>query len=292
MENEIWLPINKDELKNTYEVSNTGKIRNIKNNNKILGKCLQNNYEYVSIYNEKKQKLFLVHRLVALLFIENNDPINKTIVNHKDGNKTNNNKNNLEWMTCSENTKHAVKNGLLKSFEREVVQYSLDGKFINKFKSIKVASEKTNIGKRNIGKVCKVQRKTAGGYLWKYSIENPNEIIVDLTKNNCKNISYYQNYYIFNNGKIYSKSAKKYLKPFSDGSGYLCIGLTKNNIKKSFRIHRLVAEFFIKNSDPENKIVVNHKDGNKQNNKKNNLEWVTSSENTKHYYAVLKPNNK
>jgi hypothetical protein len=50
-----------------------------------------------------KQQRFYVHRLVALHFIPNNDPLHKTIVNHIDGNKLNNNVSNLEWVTPREN---------------------------------------------------------------------------------------------------------------------------------------------------------------------------------------------
>lgn len=59
------------------------------------------------------QKLYKVHRLVAEYFIPN--PNNYDIVNHKDGNKANPNKDNLEWSTYSENTIHAVKTGLIKT---------------------------------------------------------------------------------------------------------------------------------------------------------------------------------
>lgn len=73
----------------------------------------------------------------------------------------------------------------------------------------------------------------------------------------------------------------KILKPFLDGKkNYLQVCLSKNNQKKKFLIHRLVAETFIDNF--EHKREVNHKDGNKQNNCVDNLEWVTSKENKKH----------
>lgn len=65
--------------------------------------------------------------------------------------------------------------------------------------------------------------------------------------------------------------------------GYLRIKLCKNNIQKIMSIHRLVAIAFIAN--PKNKPQVNHIDGNKLNNKLENLEWVTAKENSQH--AIL-----
>lgn len=69
---------------------------------------------------------------------------------------------------------------------------------------------------------------------------------------------------------------------------YSYVMLSKDCHIKCCKIHRLVAEYFVANSDPENKIYVNHKDGNKHNNYYENLEWVTPLENNLHAYRVLK----
>ena len=66
--------------------------------------------------------------------------------------------------------------------------------------------------------------------------------------------------------------------------GYLRVGLHKDNFSQYKFIHILVAETFIPNI--EHKPFVNHKDGNKQNNFAENLEWVTNSENMKHAYKL------
>lgn len=70
------------------------------------------------------------------------------------------------------------------------------------------------------------------------------------------------------------------LKAQPDKKGYLRLRCTIERQKLCFKVHRLVAEHFIEN--PEDKPQVNHKDTNKQNNRVDNLEWVTNIENAHH----------
>lgn len=104
---EIW----KDYIYN-YQISNLGNIRN-KNTNKILkqqitpkGYC----YVCVSLGNRNKKKVIRIHRAVAECFIPNLN--NSPQVNHIDGNKLNNNIDNLEWCTNGFNLEHAYRNKL------------------------------------------------------------------------------------------------------------------------------------------------------------------------------------
>ena len=96
-----------------YQVSNLGNVKTCKE--KILKKSFTIElYHRVNLLNgsENKSKNFRVHRLVAMAFIENLE--NKETVNHIDGNKQNNNVENLEWATRKEQTQHALRTGLFK----------------------------------------------------------------------------------------------------------------------------------------------------------------------------------
>ncbi len=98
-----------------YEVSRLGKIRN-RRTGKVLKPILdKDHYCQVNLFFNKKSKTEKVHRTVAKTFIPN--PLNYCCINHKDGNKKNNTINNLEWVTKSQNTKHAYDNNLLPSGE-------------------------------------------------------------------------------------------------------------------------------------------------------------------------------
>lgn len=84
--------------------------------------------------------------------------------------------------------------------------------------------------------------------------------------------------------KIYTK--EKILKPRLEGGknkiNYHCVILCKNKIRKSMKIHRLVAMLFCENDDPEINIVVNHIDNNPFNNVYTNLQWTTVIKNNEH----------
>lgn len=97
-----------------------------------------------------------------------------------------------------------------------------------------------------------------------------------------KQILNYENYYIDENGNVFNVNTNKFLSGSIGENGYKYYRLSNNNCKKMFYAHRLVAEYFIDN--PQNLPVVNHKDGDKLNNCVDNLEWVSYSDNTKHWY--------
>ena len=109
-----WKPIK--DYEDLYLVSNTGLVKSLHwGKEKLLKQVIRSkNYQYyfVGLLKNKKRKYFAVHRLVAQAFIENAN--NYTQVDHLDGNKLNNNANNLEWVTPKENTNRAWKLGLAK----------------------------------------------------------------------------------------------------------------------------------------------------------------------------------
>ena len=98
-----------------------------------------------------------------------------------------------------------------------------------------------------------------------------------------REVNGHHDYLVSSDGRIMSlkKGIKHELKPGLSGRGYLTVSLDNGHTKP---IHRLVAKAFIPN--PDTKPAVNHIDGNKQNNRVDNLEWCTKSENERHAYRT------
>lgn len=111
-----------------------------------------------------------------------------------------------------------------------------------------------------------------------------------------KDIPGYKNFQVSNRGRVFSKKrvvrsgngerevGNKILNPTLDRYGYPEVCLRERGCPHRGLIHRLVAETFIAN--PDEKPEVNHKDGDKQNNFVDNLEWVTAQENTRHAHEL------
>lgn len=95
-------------------------------------------------------------------------------------------------------------------------------------------------------------------------------------------IGYEGTYLISQYGNIKSVKRGELLKKTPDGKKYHRIGLCKNGVSTTYKVHRLVAQHFV--SNPSNKPQVNHKDLDKQNNFYLNLEWTTNKENSEHAF--------
>lgn len=132
---------------------------------------------YQSVFKENGKKHYVrLHRLIALAFIPipekyKDIPINKLQINHKDGNKLNNNIDNLEWCTNSENTQHRYNNKLYKSTYRcPIVAINKTTKDIYKFKSIRECAEKLELNRKNITNILKNNKTNNYNYDFMYDV--------------------------------------------------------------------------------------------------------------------------
>jgi hypothetical protein len=171
-----------------YEVSNYGNVRSINRiviretikgfeNLNYTGRILKqyqekSGYLMVRLSSNCNGKTIRVHRLVAMVFIEN--PENKQTINHKDGNKLNNNYCNLEWATQLENNQHAIKNGLIKRNKTKAInqkisvsQFSLEMVFIKRWDSVTQICKELNFSSSSILRCIHGKYKSSYGFIWK-----------------------------------------------------------------------------------------------------------------------------
>jgi hypothetical protein len=295
-EEEIWKTI---EDYSNYAVSNLGRVKNI-NRQYILKQSNRGGYSSVSLKNSNCKKNFRVHRLVANAFIPNIE--NKSDVNHKDKNRSNNNINNLEWMTRKENNQHKSIDLVYKNNRNKTILRinKNNNDILEKYSSIELAgiwalnnklTKTSHNGRNAIGNCLIGLSKTAYGYKWKYEnnyedLENEiwKEVIIKINNTTILNDDD-KKYFVSNLGRFKDSQGIIKEKYKVNGFGYQRVFI----FNKTYLIHRLIAFTFLDN--PDNKEQVNHIDGNKLNNKVENLEWVTNKENQIHKFQCGLGNN-
>jgi hypothetical protein len=253
---------------NGYQITKDGQVWSEKSN-KFLKQKMCNGY-YTLVLNTQ---CVTVHRLVALQFIPN--PENKPYVNHINSNKVDNRVENLEWVTQKENCAAHKK---CISHPKKVIQKDLSGQIINKFNSLKEAAIHIDFSPSSISKALLKINNTAGGFVWEYEDTYTN--ILDMSKG--KQIYGSCKYYVFPDGTIYNNIRKSNVKPIQNESGYCYVTISNNKTKKNYYVHRIVADHFIVNDNKVIKTQVNHINKKRNDNKIENLEWVTPSENSLH----------
>ena len=157
-----------------YYVTKCGKVFT-KKGKEVKMHINKNGYWAFGIHENGKTTSVRLHRALAICFIPN--PNNLPMINHKDGCKTNNSLDNLEWVTAQENVQHAWDNGLNNATQERVVICLETGKV---YKSARFASDTLGYGSPSaITACCKGKRKTAyKGCHWRYY--QPEEYVKDL----------------------------------------------------------------------------------------------------------------
>lgn len=196
MEKEIWKPVK--DYEGIYEISNSGRLKSLQRDvhrrgygtlvipERILTLVDDGRGYYFRVLSKQgsKRKNARIHRLVAEAFIPN--PYNKPCIDHINGITTDNHVDNLRWCTYKENanfelarkhqseSKMGERNGMYRKCgkdshsSKEVLQFDLQGNFIRNFYGLAEAQRLTGVCFQNISKVCKRERPTAGGFIWRF----------------------------------------------------------------------------------------------------------------------------
>jgi hypothetical protein len=251
-----------------YEITKDGRVWSKKKND-FIATSVTNGYRTANI----RKKTYTLSRLVAETFIPN--PENKPLVNHINGDKLDDRVENLRWVTKKENS--AAHNKEI-SHPKRVIQKDMDGNEIARFDSLKEAADSLGMSPSSISKAVLKVNSSAGGYIWDYEETENTEL--DITQG--KPIYGNPKYIIFKDGTVYNPIRKKPVKPVTNAAGYCYVTISNGSTKNNHYIHRIVADHFIENDNTEKKTQVNHKNKQRNDNRIENLEWITPSDNLIH----------
>jgi len=257
-----------------YDISSIGTVRNNKTGILLKPMQLEDRYYRVKLYNNGYPTSFYVHILVAIYHITN--PNNLPTVDHIDRNRTNNTIFNLRWASRSEQANNIERRS--RKLRKVAMINKHTDETIKIFNSVKDAVENmTGVVQTGISAVCLGTRKTHAGFKWKY---------IDTISHKCEkwiNLRQYKDVEISQYGRVRLSNGR--ITNGYNHNGYKRVHLTMKDGSECHKLmHRLVAEAMIPN--PEKFKCVNHINGNKSDNRVENLEWCSHQENAKHAYQI------
>lgn len=164
-------------IEDKYKACSTGRIFSHKKDGYLREKIDRDGYKKVNLYSDKVHLTCSVHLLIAKAF---HGDLSETLqIDHKDGDKDNNQPANLEWVTCKENIRRAWKNGqsfIPKGAEnktsKSVLQFNLAGGLIREWGCMSEAARYLNGTPVGIYNACRGLKPTYKGFLWKYKKVN------------------------------------------------------------------------------------------------------------------------
>ena len=181
-----------DNISTSYFITEDGKCYNTNTGKYLRG---QENYKnhyisYILTLPDGSKKRRYAHRLVALAYIPNPDPINKIEINHIDGNKSNNCIDNLEWVTPLENITHAIQNELRKT--DHVFCFNKNKELVAEYKNMQEASKAVGISWSLIQQeLHKKVKALSGGFFWSNTSDNNFQTIVYSNLGKAKTVYQY-----------------------------------------------------------------------------------------------------
>ena len=268
-----------------YKISNLGIVKNFKTvPEKEISQRLRNGYNVVRLYDGPRSQHYSIHRLIAIYFIENPDPVKFKLVDHIDGDKLNNDITNLRWTNASGNKKNWDSN---RTNYNKVIQYNLEGEELKIWDSAASAAKELKFNSSSLCNCCGHRRLTYKGFIWRYENYDRKRLskpITDLTDYICIGIingDDFSNYYIFKDGsKIININLKKELTFYTTPDNYKIVTLyptNDNKTKVNLAVHKIINQV-INNGKYED--IVDHVNGKRDDNSIDNLEAVTHKENT------------
>ena len=161
-------------VSNKYSINEFGVVTNLLTNKKISQREDKDGYMVLNLtITSGRQQTFKVHRLVALCFVDNDDPTVKIQVNHKDENKKNNHYSNLEWCTHHYNINYGLRTiKAISNKQTKVICKNVNTNDTVIFDSISSASRFLNISESDISRTLNGERNSACGFVF-YKPESP-----------------------------------------------------------------------------------------------------------------------
>uniref|UniRef100_A0A7S0AIX2 HNH nuclease domain-containing protein n=1 Tax=Pyrodinium bahamense TaxID=73915 RepID=A0A7S0AIX2_9DINO len=273
----------------TWQVSSHGRVQN-KRGHIHWGHRRPDGYCSIKLRRQGLPKEFLVHRLVAAHFLPLERAANRLVVHHKDGIRHNNHVSNLEYVSQSQNIKSFYASRPLHSMHAarcKPVLVRFPGHYDWRYLSaMKEACLQTGVSCYHIRKCCKGNTTHVRDYSF-LCAEPPRPLQIASEVWHCavdpRSGSVIAGWRVSSSGRVQSATTGRAHWGSLHPNGYRYVHVRGSN----HSVHKLVARSFLGPVHSKEERFVNHKDGNKENNHVDNLEYVTASANSHHAYAVL-----